>query len=581
MMMKTKYMKRILRSCLLGCTICVALTGCMDFEPEAELSDAQVWDKAANYQLFANQFYGYLHDIQANNNGGYQNQVYDGPHADSRSDLMCEVNQNVYSAGTNSIPESDGNYTGLYTHIYYCNLLLDKAASFSSQKDIAVPVAEAKFFRAYSYFDLVQLYGNVILVTKPLDMNASELQQARTDRSQVIDLCIKDLQEAAAALPETVTETGRLTKDAANAFLSRVALYEGTWQKFHNNNTTRANALLTIAKQAAADVIDGKRYKLFYNSTLDTESYRYMFILEDEKCNPAGLTTKDNTEYILARRHRLQDGVSLNITKAYLTNAVYPTRKLANMYLCQDGLPIDKSPKFQGYNGATTEFTNRDNRMSTTLAPNGTLVWDNTKEHCRTAWDASDNSRAKTVGVTANSGYQTHKWAVERQVADRMESMDFPVIRYAEVLMNYAEATFELNGQISDTDLDKSVNLVRQRVNPNMTKLSNALVTANGLDMRTEIRRERTVEFVFEGFRIDDLKRWKTAETEMPQDLLGVKMTGTWFESMWTSQSRPLNAEGCIIMYSGRTWAQKNYLYPLPSDQLQLNPNLGQNPGWE
>ncbi|MBR6336139.1 MAG: RagB/SusD family nutrient uptake outer membrane protein, partial [Ruminococcus sp.] len=90
-------------------------------------------------------------------------------------------------------------------------LLLDKAASFSSQKDIAVPVAEAKFFRAYSYFDLVQLYGNVILVTKPLDMTASELQQARTDRSQVIALCIKDLQEAAAALPETVTETGRLT----------------------------------------------------------------------------------------------------------------------------------------------------------------------------------------------------------------------------------------------------------------------------------------------------------------------------------------------------------------------------------
>jgi hypothetical protein len=159
--------------------------------------------------------------------------------------------------------------------------------------------------------------------------------------------------------------------------------------------------------------------------------------------------------------------------------------------------------------------------------------------------------------------------------------MDFPVIRYAEVLMNYAEATFELNGQISDTDLDKSVNLVRQRVNPNMTKLSNALVTANSLDMRTEIRRERTVEFVFEGFRIDDLKRWKTAETEMPQDLLGVKVTGTWFESKWTSQSRPLNADGCIVMYSGRQWAEKNYLYPLPSDQLQLNPNLGQNPGWK
>ena len=579
--MNTKYIRIFFRACLVCCMANASLTSCMNFEPEAELSDAQVWNTASNFQLFANQFYGYLHDIQANSNSGYQNQVSDGPHADTRSDLMCEVNQNVWSAGTNSIPESDGNYSSLYTHIYYCNLLLDRAASYGKPAEIKVPVAEAKFFRAYSYFDLVQLYGDVILVTKPLDMNAPELQKGRDSRTDVIDLCISDLQEAVADLPETTNERGRLTKDAANAFLSRVALYEGTWQKFHNNDATRANALLAIAKQAANDVMEAKHYKLFYSDQLGTESYRYMFILEDEMCNPAGLTTADNTEYILARRHRLTDGVSLNITKAYLTNAVYPTRKLANMYLCQDGLPVDKSTKFQGYAGAASEFQNRDNRMGTTLAPYGTLVWDNTKEHCRTAWDASDNERAKTVGATSNSGYQTHKWAVERQVADRMESMDFPVIRYAEVLMNYAEATYELAGQISDADLDKSVNLVRQRVNPNMTKLSNALVNNNGLDMREEIRRERTVEFVFEGFRIDDLKRWKTAETEMPQDLLGVKVTGTWFESHWTSQSRALNADGCIIMYTGRKWEQKHYLLPLPSDQLQLNPNLGQNPGWE
>ena len=573
--------KQIFHFSLLTFTLSVALTSCMDFEPEAEMSDAQVWTTAGNFQLFANQFYGYLHDIQANTTGGYQNQVSDGPHSDLRSDLCCETNLNAYSAGTNSIPEKDDNYTSLYTHIYYCNLLLDRAVSFANQNDIRVPVAEAKFFRAYSYFDLVQLYGNVILVTKPLDMSSPELQQARNDRSEVIDLCIKDLQEAAADLPETVTEDGRLTKDAANAFLSRVALYEGTWQKFHNNNSSRAAELLNIAKNAAKSVIDAKHYKLFYNAQLGNDSYRYMFILEDTKCNPAGATTADNTEYILARRHRLEDGVSLNITKAYLTNAIYPTRKLANMYLCQDGLPISKSAQFQGYSGVVTEYQNRDNRMLTTLARNGELVWDNTKEHCRTNWDASDNDRAKTVGVTSNSGYQTHKWAVERQVADRMESMSFPVIRYAEVLLNYAEAAYEIGESISDADLDLSLNLVRQRVNPNMVKLSNSLVSANGLSMREEIRRERTVELAFEGFRIDDLKRWATAATEMPQDLLGVQMTGTWFESHWTSQSRPLNSDGCIVMYSGRTWGQKNYLYPLPSDQLQLNPNLGQNPGWE
>ena len=582
-------MKTIYNTIKVACVgmMTMALGSCLDFSPEAQMNDDTVWSSATNFQLFANQFYSYTRDFQSGDANGYQYAVSDGPHSDTRSDLMAEANVNVYSQGTNTIPQQDKNYTTLYTHIYYTNLLLKNAANYSNQSAIAVPVAEAKFFRAYSYFELVQLYGNVILLTEPVDMDSPAMNATRDDRSLVIDQCIKDLQEAAQGLPETTTEAGRLTKDAANAYLSRVALYEGTWQKFHTGgadattNSERVTSLLNIAKSAAKEVMEGGRYKLFYNEKLGTESYRYMFILEDVQCNPAGLTTKDNTEYILARHHKSTDGVSLNITKAYLTNAVYPTRKLANMYICQDGLPIEKSPLFKGYDKATSEFTNRDNRMLTTLAKRGDKVWDNTSDHCRTAWDESDESRAKTVGATANSGYQTHKWAVERQVADRYECMDFPVIRYAEVLLNFAEAIYELNGKISDSDLDKSVNLVRQRSNPDMVKLSNALVDNNGLSMREEIRRERTVEFVFEGLRIDDLKRWATAPVEMPQDLLGVKWKGTEFETLWANQSRQVNADGCIILYNNRTWDDKLYLYPLPSDQLQLNPNLGQNPGWE
>jgi hypothetical protein len=98
--------------------------------------------------------------------------------------------------------------------------------------------------------------------------------------------------------------------------------------------------------------------------------------------------------------------------------------------------------------------------------------------------------------------------------------------------------------------------------------------------MRTEIRRERTVELYFEGFRIDDLKRWKTAETEMPQDVLGIKWEGTQFQTAWGNATQQKNADGCLIMETGRTWGEKNYLLPLPTDQLQLNPNLGQNPQW-
>lgn len=575
-----KYLKYIYAGLLT-----MSLTGCLNFEPEAEMNDANVWTSASNFQLFANQFYSYTRDFQATTT--YQCGVSDGPHSDLRSDLVAESSLNQYSAGTNSVPEKDSNYGSLYTHIYYCNLLLDRAEAFGDKAIIANPIAEAKFFRAYSYFELLQIYGNAIIVTKPLDINSPELYVSQNDRSEVVDLIISDLKDAAEALPATAVEKGRLTKDAALAMLSRVALYEGTWQKFHTggadatSNSERASSLLRTAKEAAAEVITRGNYKLFYNEQLGKESYRYMFILEDTKCNPAGLTTNDNPEYILARRHRLEDGIGLNITKAYLANAVFPTSKLANMYLCQDGLPIAKSQKFAGYSTAISEFQNRDNRMSTTLIPNETLVWDNTKNNSRQSWDANDESRAKKISVRSNSGYQTHKWAVERYVADKMESMDFPVIRYAEVLLNYAEATYELDGNISDTDLDKSLNLVRRRVNPDMPKLTNSLVTTNSLSMREEIRRERTVELLFEGFRIDDLKRWATAPVEMPQDLTGVLYKGTWFESNWTGQTRSLTADGHVLLYSNRVWNDRLYLYPLPSEQLQLNPQLKQNPGWE
>ncbi len=587
-----KIMKAIYRTMMrtaCAAALWLAAASCLNFSPESQMNDSTVWSSASNFQLFANQFYSWTRDIQSG--GTYQYGVSDGPHSDLRSDLCATSSVNPYSQGTNNIPEKDDNYTSLYRRIYYTNLLLKNAASFSDASAISQPVAEAKFFRAYCYFELVQLYGNAILVTEPAEMDSPLMQAERNDRGEVIDQCIKDLKEAAEALPATPSEAGRLCADAARAFLSRVALYEGTWQKFHTggaesvSNSERAGALLSVAKTAAEEVMDGGNYKLFYSDKLGTESYRYMFILEDAQCNPAGLTTKDNSEYIFSRRHRAEDGVGLNITKAYLANAVYPTRKLANLYLCRNGLPISvggaDNPQFGGYNTAVSEYRNRDNRMLTTLAQRGTMVWDNTSDHCRTAWDDSDLSRAKSIGACANSGYQTHKWAVERLVTDKYETMEFPIIRYAEVLLNFAEAAYELQGNITDEDLDRSLNKVRSRVNPDMPPLSNALVSANGLSMREEIRRERTVELVFEGFRADDLKRWATAPSEMPQTQLGVKWRGTEFETLWTNQSRQLDADGCIILYDNRQWSDKLYLYPLPADQLQLNPKLGQNPGWE
>lgn len=253
--------------------------------------------------------------------------------------------------------------------------------------------------------------------------------------------------------------------------------------------------------------------------------------------------------------------------------------QFANLYLCDDGLPIDKSDRFQKYDEKVSEFLNRDNRMRYTLLKPGTRYWGNKFGRTSWQWDEVDLKTSKLYDPASGTCYGNQKWSAERVVPDTQEGYDFPLIRYAEVLLNYAEAVYERDDKIENEDLNISLNQVRQRVNASMPALTKEFAQTHGLDMRTEIRRERTVELFNEGFRIDDLKRWKTAENEMPQAMLGIKWKGTQYESWNTPFS--LNDDGCIVVETGRQWADKNYLYPLPSDQLQLNPNLGQNPGWK
>ncbi len=569
----------------------IMAVSCMDLNPKAQMADEHVWTKAANYSLFANQFYGWTRDFQGSGSMTSMNGVADGTHSDYRSDLLVGTNENVYNKGTNTIPTTDPNYGGLYKRIYYTNLLLQHAESFEDKDAIAVPMGEAYFFRAYLYFELVQLYGDVILVHEPIDLDSEKLYGKRDNRLDVIKTCVQDLKNAAALLPDSPAEDGRVGKYTAYALLSRIALYEGTWQKYHFENDSESRILLDEAVKAAEQVMNSGLYQLFYSDALGgRESYRYMFILESVQCNPAGLTRADNKEYILAKRHdEVLKPIGYNITHAQGT-ATFPTRKLANMFRCQDGLPIAKSSQFKGYKTMTSEFDNRDNRMNALLFKQDQKIWDNDGKW-RTEWNENDetyigkdnkDNRCMLADVMSNTGYKSSKWATERQVTDANEGYDYPVIRLAEIYLNYAEAVYELKGKIDDEQLDASLNLVRRRSNPEMVKLSNKLVTDNGLDMLEEIRAERTVELFQEGFRIDDLKRWKTAEKEMPGNRVGVLFTGTEFESKWGSkQLNPLDEEGCVIKYEGCVWAEKNYLYPLPVDECQLNPELGQNKGWE
>jgi hypothetical protein len=270
-----------------------------------------------------------------------------------------------------------------------------------------------------------------------------------------------------------------------------------------------------------------------------------------------------------------------------------PTKQLADMYLCLDGLPVGQSPLFKGYQTLTSEFDNRDPRMPQTIMIPGTVCYAVLFSEPLEHWPFNPD-RVYTTGYIINK-YVAQNPNYQMPPNHSQQTFDHHIIRYAEVLLIYAEALYEKNGSISDDDLNKTINLLRQRAGLT-TPLTNAFVSANNLNMRDEIRRERTVELALEGFRWDDLRRWKTAETELTKAIRGIKIVGTgWAEPILVTgedrnpyktpewQSRT-DAEGFIISesVSGRSTfnPEKNYLKPIPAKEIQLNPNLQQNPNW-
>ena len=337
---------------------------------------------------------------------------------------------------------------------------------------------------------------------------------------------------------------------------------------------------LNIAVSAAETVINSREYSLFVHAPAPEWSYRYKFILEGN----------DNPGQIVARRYDTDlGGHSLGFWIRGAGPSNSPTRNLVDMYLCTDGLPIDQSPLFMGRAKMDSEFENRDPRLwNTIVIPGSRVVADGHED-----FESAPNNILKNpipqkypAPLSQQGGYKCFKYCGEygpHWVWDKLMNF-YHVIRYAEVLLIYAEATYEKDGSISDANLDKSINVLRKHVN--MPDLTNAFVTANGLNMLTEIRRERTIELAFEGFRREDLLRWKEAENVLPNDIKGVKWVGTEFETHFpdivVGEHVKVDGDGFVIVESSsiRKFQSKHYLFPIPLKQIQLNSNLTQNPDW-
>lgn len=160
-------------------------------------------------------------------------------------------------------------------------------------------------------------------------------------------------------------------------------------------------------------------------------------------------------------------------------------------------------------------------------------------------------------------------------------------MRYGEVLLSYAEATYELNETISDEELNLSINKLRSRFSTDenqLPSLTNAFASQHGLDMREEIRRERIVEMAVEKLLYDDIIRWKRAEIELPKSIMGIKFDQEMYPKMVPGKDVMVDADGFVITQDKSTRSfdvSKHYLFPLPLREINLNTNLKQNPGWQ
>lgn len=387
---------------------------------------------------------------------------------------------------------------------------------------------------------------------------------------------------------------GSVTIEAVCAFKARVCLFEGTWEKYNgrgaddgtNGDGVSTGAgiampadypsvddLLTMARTEAAKFVDGGIYANEYslwmeceNHTYDCMSYYYLFALEEADSNPYGVTKASNNEAIFRKcyDYALQVYGNQNLSHSEPCGG---SRKLMDMYLCSDGLPINISGLFQGYNGFDSEFQNRDARMIASFKQIGHSYWSSNNEYGKPAdysmapdEDPANNGGIYSPTLTSYSagvyngqfGYAGRKFCQERERPTTQESADLMLIRLPEMLMVYAEAVMELDGGISDADLNKTVNVIRKRAH--IADLTNALVDTYGLEMIEEIRRERTLELWGEGFRRLDLCRWGIAEEELSRPVCTYYVSYEGVPTQIATDDRP--GHPGEKMYDASVWKQ-------------------------
>ena len=565
----------------------LALTACEDFltrRPKDELSPDTYFKTETECQLYTNNFYTILPAAT----DFYQED----------DDYIIPNSLSTKVIGNRVVPTTSGTWN--WNMLRQINFFLSRSHQCEDDAVREKYEALAKFFRAYFYFEKVKRYGDVAWVDEPIDANDKTLYRGRDPRAMVMEHVLEDIDFAIENLPSG-KDVFRVTKWTALALKSRIFLFEGTFRKYHGLQGWED--CLKESAAASLKFINESGYGIYKSGTTP---YQSLFTLADS----------DRSEVILTRAYKQSISLVHDVNGAFTSTTSSRNglaKDVVDMYLMSDGSRFTDRPRYNAM-GFYDETQDRDPRLAQTIRTPGYTRMGDTEL-------IAPNMAAVTTG------YQPIKYVCEKKYDSYQTSEnDMPVFRTAEVYLNYAEAKAELD-QLTQGDLDISVNKIRARVSmpainmdqanadpdpylldettgyPNVTRSANTGVIL-------EIRRERTVELILEGFRYWDIMRWKEGK-RFESPFYGMRLDGVGEydldrngtvdfvvyegDAPATAQGvvykslSELNlssgTEGNIVLHSDikRSFDEsKDYLYPIPTEDIVLTQGVvKQNPGWD
>lgn len=618
-----KYIYILSAICLIGMQSCESF---LEREPLDFGNEETYFKNADDLKIFVNDIYSVLPTNEKLWGGIYTE--------DCTSDNQCSAAiQNLFYKGdkkTVQVNNSAWNFRNLRTINYYINKTESKIADGTLNANDALVkhyLGEGYFFRAWDYFRLLRNFGDMPIVKEMVPDNQPILTEksVRSPRNEVARFILEDLDKAAEMLQQIAPESGRITRDAALALKSRVALYEGTWERYHagtcfvpgnskwpgratwpnfqfpsGSAENEVNFFLDEAIKAAKMVADARQ--------LNTD-YAALFTSTE--------TFGDNDEVILARYYK--SGVLTHSCSPYLRagGGCNLTRAAVNTFLMSNGLPIYADGS--GYQGDITsyeEVKGRDNRLVQSVRPAGRYI--ETKQvGGKNVNDTIYYYRPyiyNNAYEKATTGYEMEKWC-SKETAQRVQyecTTAVPLLRAAECYLNYIEAYYERYGQL-DATCDRYWKALRQRAgvdvdyqksiqNTDLAQENDLAVYSRGklIDKTLySIRRERRCELLAEGQRLNDLKRWRTLDSMIDYQPEGINFWDKIYEMYTSSQRnnvspssvskyiRPLQLNSTSAAYGGYTFPKQHYLEPIPISEFLLTGGgdaskspIYQNPGW-